>query len=336
MRCDLSPQALWPKINETGVNGKYPFSGTSNSMLIACRANPCGRIEDGLKLWKKGDNHRAGEVMLHGVTDWDLVYNNTANIASGDAWPAVWVEPARRFRDALAAEGRARLGLSYGPNARNRLDLFLPPQTPKGLVVFVHGGFWMGLDRSYWSHLAAGPLAHGYAVAMPEYTLCPEARISGITREIGAAIAVAAAAVEGPVSIAGHSAGGHLASRMACENGPLAAEIRARLAHVVSISGLHDLRPLQRTWRCEALQLDAEEVQAESPALLRPIPGLRVTCWVGDMETSEFRRQSALLANIWCGLGAITQNVEEPDRHHYNIIDGLALPDHPLVRRLTQ
>ncbi len=105
--------------------------------------------------------------MLHQITDWSDAYANGANIPRGDRWPDLWVEPARAYRDAMTGAGRARLGLSYGSGERNKLDLFLPEGTPKGLVVFVHGGFWVRLDNSYWSHLAAGPIAHGYAVAMP-------------------------------------------------------------------------------------------------------------------------------------------------------------------------
>ena len=52
------------------------------------------------------------------------------------------------------------------------------------------------------------------------------------------------------------------------------------------------------------LKLDEAEAFAESPALLRPIDGVRLTCWVGAGERAEFVRQNALLANIWTGLGA--------------------------------
>ena len=44
---------------------------------------------------------------------------------------------------------------------------------------------------------------------------------------------------------------------------------------------------------------------------------------------------NALLANVWTGLGAATAIVEEADRHHFNVIDGLMQPDHPLTRALV-
>ncbi|MER8886096.1 alpha/beta hydrolase [Mesorhizobium sp. M0074] len=268
------------------------------------------------------------------IADWDNAYANGANIAGSDRWPAAWIEPARVFRDVLSTEGRARLDMAYGDNPRNRLDLFLPAIKPKGLVVFVHGGYWMAFDKSFWSHLATGPVDRGYAVAMPSYTLCPQIRIGGIVKEVGAAIGKAAAMVPGPLMLTGHSAGGHLVSRMVTATTPLAPEVVRRVRHVVSISGVHDLRPIMRTGMNETLAIDEAEAQAESPVLLRPMDKARLTCWAGGGERAEFLRQSALLANIWIGLGTATSSVVEPDRHHFNIIDGLADPDHPLTRTL--
>jgi arylformamidase len=273
-------------------------------------------------------------VLEHHIADWDNAYANGSNIAGSDRWPAAWVEPAQAFRDALSAEGRARLDIAYGDKPRNRLDLFLPAATSKGLVVFVHGGYWKAFDKSFWSHLAAGAVDHGYAVAMPSYTLCPETRIAGITREIGAAIGKAAELVEGPLMLTGHSAGGHLVSRMVTATTPLAPEIAKRIRHVVSISGVHDLRPMMRTDMNATLAIDEAEALAESPTLLRPMDNARITCWVGGGERAEFLRQNALLANVWTGLGATTSTVVEPDRHHFSIIDGLADPQHPLTRAL--
>jgi hypothetical protein len=145
---------------------------------------------------------------------------------------------------------------------------------------------------------------------------------------------VAAGLVDGPIVLSGHSAGGHLASRMVCADAPLSPQVQARIRNVVSISGLHDLRPMMTTAMNATLRLDEEEALAESPALLRPLPGTRIVCWAGAAERAEFLRQSALLANVWAGLGATTASVEEPDRHHYSVIEGLEDASHPLTRTL--
>lgn len=273
-------------------------------------------------------------MIFHQITDWNDAYANGPNIPGGDRWPAAWVEPAQAYRDELLGAGRATLDIAYGERPRNRFDLFMPDAKPIGLVVFVHGGFWRSLDKSFWSNLARGSVESGYAVAMPSYTLCPESRISNITREIGAAIERAASMINGPLYLTGHSAGGHLVTRMISATSPLPDSIRARIRHTVSISGVHDLRPLLKTSMNADLRIDVEEAQAESPVLLAPQPNARLTCWVGAAERPEFIRQNALLANIWTGLGAQTCTIEEPGRHHFNVVDGLADRRHPLVEIL--
>lgn len=273
-------------------------------------------------------------MMFRAVGDWDKAYANGVNIPNGDGFPALWAEAASAFRDRLAGEGRAKLDVAYGPAARNRLDLFLPEGAPEGLVVYVHGGWWLAFDKGSWSHLSAGPLAHGFAVAMPSYTLCPEARIAGITLEIGMAIEHAAAQIAGPIHLTGHSAGGHLVARMITATSPLSDAVRARIGNTAPISGLHDLRPLMNLSSNATLHIDDAEAAAESPVLLTPLHGSRLVCWVGAAERAEFIRLNSLLANVWTGFGIETAVIEEADRHHFNVVDGLADPEHPLTMAL--
>ncbi|QIE54027.1 alpha/beta fold hydrolase [Pikeienuella piscinae] len=266
------------------------------------------------------------------IENWDDAYANGAHIEGAADYPPRWQRLAAAFRADHGA--RAETDIAYGSAPRQRFDLFRPVGAARGLVVFIHGGYWRAFDKSLWSHLAAGPLARDWAVAMPSYTLAPDAKIAEIAVEIAAAIAAAAGKVEGPVRLTGHSAGGHLAARMICADQPLPAAVSARIARVVSIAGVHDLRPLIRTAINDDLRLDAEEAAAASPALRTPAPGARLLTWVGGNERPEFRRQSALLANIWAGLGAATAAHEMPGKHHFDVIDDLADPESDLVAEL--
>ncbi len=267
------------------------------------------------------------------ITDWDDAYANAPHIPDGESYRARWPAEAAAFRAALGA--RARLDLGYGPAPRNRLDLFLPGGDPKGLAVFVHGGYWMALSKDDWSHLAGGALAAGWAVALPSYTLAPEARLGRITQEVAAAIGHAAGLVAGPVRLAGHSAGGHLVSRMAMEGSPLSPAVRPRLAHVLSISGLHDLRPLRATAMNATLKIDSHEARAESAALGDPLPGTRLTAWVGSAERPEFVRQCDLLANAWALPGIAVRAHHDPGRHHFDVVEGLTERTSPITRAFT-
>ena len=257
------------------------------------------------------------------IADWDDAYANADHIPGADAFIKNWPKDAAKFRKALLKQGRATLDVAYGKRERHRFDLFYPETGPRGLAVFIHGGYWMRFDRTFWSHLAAGPLANGWIVAIPSYSLCPEVQIPQITKEVAAAIEFAAKDIKGPIRLAGHSAGGHLVARMVCKASPLKKSVQNRIERTVSISPVSDLRPLCRLKINDVLKLTDRDAVRESPALLEPLPGADVACWVGAAERSEFVRQNLLLAAAWHGLGARITHVEESDRHHFDVIDGL-------------
>jgi acetyl esterase/lipase len=255
--------------------------------------------------------------------DPDRDYANGAFIPGAEQYPARWTEAAAAFRQALGP--RAELDLAYGASARQRLDLFLPETRPKGVVVFVHGGYWHLFSKAHWSHLAAGPLARGFAVAMPGYTLAPAARLAEITAEVARACWYLGTRVAGPVVVTGHSAGGHLAARMGCTDIPVP------VARVVPISPLAELGPLIATGMNATLRIDEAEAAAESPARHRLRDGVTAHVWVGAEERPAFLMQARCLSEEWgCPWTA------EPGRHHFNVIDGLADPDSPLCRTLLE
>lgn len=266
------------------------------------------------------------------IADYDDAYANGAYIPGASDYPPRWAKQASQFRMQMESQQKARLDLRYGDRPRNTLDLFLPGIAPKGLAVFVHGGYWQTFDKSSWSHLAAGALAHGYAVAMPSYTLCPDIRIGGIAREIAAAVSFAAGEIGGPVHLTGHSAGGHLVTRMISGEPLLPEAVLRRIAGVTSISGVHDLRPLMHTGMNDTLHIDAPEAQTESPVLLTPLAAIPVTAWVGANERPEFVRQNRALYDMWRGFATSMSIQEDPGKHHFDVIDGLADPEHPLCR----
>lgn len=257
--------------------------------------------------------------------DLDRIYANGDVIPGAAEFPPRWQAQAAAFRASLGA--RARLDLPYGSGARQRFDLFLPEGTPKGLMVFVHGGWWVAFDKSTWSHLAAGAVARGWAVAMPSYTLAPEARIAAITREISAAVVAAAAEVAGPIVVTGHSAGGHLAARMACADVPLSAEVAARITRVVPISPLVELELLMPLATNTKLQIDAEEARRESPNRHIPRAGIALHVTVGAQERASFIFHARHLSEDWaCDWSTIA------GRHHFDVLDGLTQADDPLTR----
>lgn len=255
--------------------------------------------------------------------DLDDAYANAPYIPDGESYPDRWAQAAEAFRET----GLIELDLPYGESLRQRLDIFHPNRMARGTVVFVHGGYWKAFGKSWFSHLAAGPLLHGWAVVMPSYDLCPEVGVPEITRQIAAAVDMVAQRLPGPIRLTGHSAGGHLVARMLDPALPLSA--RPRIEGVVPISPVADLAPLLRTSMNEVLGLTPETAKAESP-IFQPAPAMPVTVWVGGAERPAFLEQAEALATAWdCAQEVV------PERHHFDVIEALADPESDLTARVV-
>ena len=262
--------------------------------------------------------------------DLDDAYENSAYIPGAASWLQGLPDRAASFR---AGQPDAMLNQPYGKGERQRFDLFTPEgglDAARGMLAIVHGGYWMALSKDDFSHLAAGPLARDWAVAMIGYTLAPQARISDITAEIAAATNAVAKLGNGPLRLAGHSAGGHLVARMMCRDVSLLDQTAQRLDRVVSVSGLHDLRPLRHLAKNETWRLDDAEVAAESPVMQMPREGIELACIAGAAERPEFIRQNALLPLAWQGLGVSAYSRLLAGNHHFSVIDHLADMDSDL------
>ena len=262
--------------------------------------------------------------------DLDDAYENSAYIPGATSWLQGLAERAASLR---ASRPDTVLNQPYGKGERQRFDLFTPEgglDAAKGMLAIVHGGYWMALSKDDFSHLAAGPLARDWAVAMIGYTLAPQARISDITAEITAATNTVAKLGNGPLRLAGHSAGGHLVARMMCRDVSLLDQTAQRLDRAVSVSGLHDLRPLRRLAKNETWRLDDAEVAAESPVMQMPREGIELACIAGAAERPEFIRQNALLPLAWQGLGVSAYSRLLAGNHHFSVIDHLADMDSDL------
>ncbi len=250
--------------------------------------------------------------------DMDDRFANGAYIADGDRYRDKWAGLAAGFR----GEAKCDLNVTYGDTARQVLDIFYPAQAPKGLVMFVHGGYWLAFDKSYWSHLAAGALARGYVVVMPSYDLCPSVRISDITGQIIKAAQFAVGRVEGPIRFAGHSAGGQLVALLA------GLDWDGRLQRVLPISPVADLEPLLQTKMNADFKLNLATARAQSPVHMPP-PNVPVTVWVGADERPVFVEQADELAAAWgCDL------VQAIGAHHFNVIEPLAEPESAICKAL--
>jgi arylformamidase len=251
-------------------------------------------------------------------------YNNRAAAPDHPEWFAKWAA----WSDDARARYAPRLDVRYGVNPKETLDLFVPASPPRGTLMFIHGGYWRALDKADHRFVAPAFVDEGYAVAVVNYDLGPAVGIATIVDECRRALAwiVREGATHGAsaarIVVAGHSAGGHLAAMLMTTPAEAFGLTRHPVAAAVTISGVHDLRPLTLFSYNSDLRLDDAEAARLSPALQTPSCKHPIVIAVGADETSEFLRQSALLWDAWPDNRATTGDgpLVIPARHHFSVI----------------
>lgn len=265
----------------------------------------------------------------------DRMYNNRELVPEHPAYFARWAAESAELREALTAH----IDLPYGDGPNETLDVFPAAEPNAPVLVFIHGGYWRALDKSEHSFIARAFHERGVCVVVPNYALCPgtPGRPVGIA-DIALQMARAAewtwrhiASYGGDpsrITVAGHSAGGHLAAMLlGCDWKTLAPDLPADLVrNALSISGIHDLRPIQHTpFLASALNLTDADALRLSPALWpAPVRGKLYTVAGGD-ESAEFLRQNELIREAW-GADVVPVCEALPGHHHFSVLETLADP----------
>ena len=269
--------------------------------------------------------------------DYEVEYNNRARVPEHPAIFDRWAREGADYRAQATAEGRAELGLKFGPSERQYIDLF----KPKGggtapLVLFIHGGYWRSLEPASFSQMARGLNARGVAVAVSGYDLVPQVSIRDIIGQTQQACLHLWKRLGQRIMVSGHSAGGHLAGCMlATDWKKLDAQAPADLTPAAyAISGLYDLSPILHLAGNVEFKLDDAEVQRVSPIVWPAPKGVVLDSVVGGIESSEFLRQSKLIADAWAP-GNETRYEALPGLNHFTVLDPMPDPNSPMVARLA-
>lgn len=265
----------------------------------------------------------------------DRQYNARGAVPEHPAFIARWQADSARTRAALTAD----IDLAYGQSRGEKLDLFHVGKSAAPLLIFIHGGYWRGLDKSDFSFLAPAFVARGVKVAAVNYGLAPITPMEEIVRQLLRAVSwlyrhAAALGIDSRrIVIAGHSAGGHLAAMMAAADWPAwEPALPADLVHgIVCISGLYDLEPLvHASFIKNDIRLDTAGARKLSPIQYQPRLAIPMVTAVGGDESAEFQRQNRLIRESWPH--CFRRDVALPGRHHFSAVDALAEADHPLFQ----
>lgn len=252
-------------------------------------------------------------------------YDNAGTVRDSAALLASWRARSAAFRD-----GKAGRTLAYGPGPRQALDLYGGGTAKAPCLAFVHGGYWQRNAREDFTCMAEGPLALGLDVALIGYTLAPEAGLTRIAEETGAALRLLRQEIgPGRLVVAGWSAGGHLAALMTT----VAAEAADA---ALAVSGIFDLEPIAGTALNDALHLTDAEVAELSPIRRLAPGGPPVSVIYGGAELPELRRQSEDYHAARRRLSLAGNLHVVPGANHFRVLDALSASDGLIAREAAR
>ena len=260
-------------------------------------------------------------------------YNNRELVPEHPQFLARWAELSARARSTMTCY----LDRAYGEQPGETIDIFPARKGDGSALLFIHGGYWRSLDKNDFSFLAPALVDAGVSLVVVNYDLCPKVTIERIVQQMLAASAWLFRNAERygmdeeRLFVCGHSAGAHLAAMMLAALWPVLDRALPKDLYkgALAVSGVYDLRPLTQVgWLNGDLRLDEESAFRLSPAYLPPATRAPLYLAVGGLESSEFKRQNALLARRWKPV--LAGNVAMPGTDHFTVIGGLAEPGNAL------
>lgn len=282
---------------------------------------------------------------LHDPAWLERMYNNRALVPDHMDYLQRWAQDSAQVRANLPCV----LDAPYGTEGGETLDIFPsvrasgPAGAPVPVLVFIHGGYWRALDKSDHSFIAPPFTQAGFCVVVVNYALCPgtpeaPVTIPHILRQMEKALCwvwhnIAAHGGDPKrITVAGHSAGGHLAAMLLTSVWSLIGKglPDGLVRNALSISGIHDLDPIMYAPMFQSvLHLTEQQVLQCSPARLLEPPTGQLYCVVGGDESPEFLRQNQLMQDAW-GSHYVPRSQALQGLHHFSVLDALAKPGHDL------
>jgi acetyl esterase/lipase len=233
---------------------------------------------------------------------------------------------------------RVERAIPYGPEARHRMDLYLPKNKTESApaVLFFYGGGFISGNKCEYRFVGQAFASLGIIVGIADYGLFPDHRFPEFVEDGAKAAAFLHKTLPdyggdpSRLFVAGHSAGAYIAVMLASNPDFLsgAGADQSILAGAIGVAGPYDFLPITNTTRIEIFG-GPDRVETQPIHFIegeRP-PMLLLT---GDRDVNIFPHNTHNMAARMREEGNDVQAIVYPGIEHFRIILALA----PLFRGL--
>lgn len=226
-------------------------------------------------------------------------------------------------------------GLSYGPDPRQQLDVYVPAglHQPAPVVVFFYGGSWRSGSRAYYRFVGEALTSRGFIAVVPDYRLYPDVQFPAFIEDGAQVVHWVQRQIHhyggrtDRLFLMGHSAGAHIAALLATDPRYLAAHglPRSTVRGLIGLAGPYAIDP-QRYRITRAVFAGAADAASTQPVSFidgREPPMLLLH---GADDRTVYPVNSRLLAERVTARGGDARLIEYPDLGHIGIVLALAGP----------
>jgi arylformamidase len=238
------------------------------------------------------------------------------------------------------------LDLQYGPDERQRYDVFEPEPSTKsrGTVLFVHGGFWFSRHKDQFSFMAQAYVQAGWTFVAMTYPLMPAVNLTGLVDQTSAGlVAIDRQLLErhgrGIRVAAGHSAGAHLLA-MAFHTERGRQQTKAMLhqpERLVLVSGVYDPQARAAAEVSKTIGLTPDDAVANCP-LTHCLPSAIPTLlFAGAREPELWQDMGHRYVDHLRRMGLVSAEQHVVAGHdHFSLLEAMANPASEISEAILQ
>ena len=234
------------------------------------------------------------------------------------------------------------LDVPYGNHPLEKLDIFSKNNLQNAPVhIFIHGGYWRALDKSDHSHLALPFVKKNCIYFSLNYGLCPEVKLSEISKQIFKAIRWVYNNCEKyggnkkNINISGHSAGAHLCAILTNYKWNKIKLPENIIKSAFLISGIYEPEVVLKLSLNKEIKLNKKEALANTPIPIHKIKS-NIFLSAGDSEPQAWIEQTKKYANILIKNNNSVNFKLLKKQNHFSILNLLSNPNTTYTKRMVE
>ena len=236
-----------------------------------------------------------------------------------------------------------KFDVKYGTSNLQTLDIYTSDNSELSPIhMFIHGGYWRALDKSYHSHMAIPYVENNITFINLNYDLCPTVKLSDICNEIRDAIiwiyknSRNFGGDPNNIVISGHSAGAHLASLMLNIDWSKHGLKKKVIKAAALISGIYEPEIVLKLEINNEIRLNKKDAYDNNAIVKPPLYKLPILLAVGELEPLGWINQSKKYAKTLIKNNLTAKYSVIKNNNHFSLIDTLADRSQPLDKAMIK